>query len=661
MVRFIACGVCLLVITVFGATGVAAPAQQPSRPQVDPELVGFLDRTADWYRRVSSVGQGQVRANELTYRDTVTRSARQAMRLGLQFGRARVDVLASAEAVETARAAEVKPATTTAAAATAPATGPASRPVDRAARGQRIAQSVTAATARVEELTRELETLSRELDDAMPNDVALLEARREELAAQLELATARRDVLQRVASVAGGAEGGAAAALAERIDALERSVPEAAAAGSPATGGATAQAAAAVAEAAARPIFRPESTGVIGLVSEMFELSARMDELRGLADQADELDKANERFRGPARAQLGEAMRQADAVSTPNGPDTAQTLAARAKQAGELATRFRQLSAVAFPLREQGVAIQSARSDLREWRAALGRDYSGALRNLLFRLGATGAALLVVFVISFVWRRATLTYAHDVRRRRQLMLLRRIVIGVVVAIILIMATVTEFGSLATFAGIMTAGIAVALQTVILSAVAYFFFVGRYGVRAGDRVTVGGVTGDVISTGLFRLYLMEMAGGRQLKPTGRVVVFSNSVLFQPAGFFKQAPGTEYVWNEVAMTLSPESDYRAAEERLKGAVDGVVKEYRPELERQHERVKRSSSGVTMDPPDTETRLRFVDAGLEVVVRYPVEIRRSAEIDDRVTRAVLEAVEAEPKLRMVAAGVPRIQGVK
>ncbi|MEZ0267218.1 MAG: mechanosensitive ion channel protein MscS, partial [Phycisphaerae bacterium] len=255
----------------------------------------------------------------------------------------------------------------------------------------------------------------------------------------------------------------------------------------------------------------------------------------------------------------------------------------------------------------------------------------------------------------------TLAYAHDVRRRRQLTLLRRIVIGSVITIILALATVTEFGSLATFAGIMTAGIAVALQTVILSAVAYFFFVGRYGVRVGDRVTVGGVTGDVISTGLFRLYLMEMAGGRQLKPTGRVVVFSNSVLFQPAGFFKQAPGTEYAWNEVGLTLSPESDYKAAEERLKGAIDGVVKEYRPELERQHERVKRSSSGVTIDPPDTETRLRFVDAGLEVVVRYPVEIRRSAEIDDRVTRAVLEAVEAEPKLRMVAAGTPKIQGVK
>ncbi|HSI32273.1 MAG TPA: mechanosensitive ion channel family protein [Tepidisphaeraceae bacterium] len=626
---------------------------QPSRAPVDPELIAFLDQTADWYRRVSSFGQGQARANELTYRDTVTRSARQAMRLGLQFGRARVDMLVAAEAAQPAET--TRPATTT-----------TTSPTDRAARGQRIAQSVAAASARVAELTRELESLGRESDDADPGQVALLEARRDELAAQLELAAARRDVLQRVASVAGGAEGGTAAALAERLDALERSVPEAVAppssggGSSPTTAGVSV-AAAVVAEAAARPIFRPESTGVIGLVSEMFELSARMDELRGLADQADALDKANEKLRAPARAQLTEAMRQAEAVDVTQGPDTAQTLAARARQLGVLAARFRQLSGVAFPLREQGVAIQSARSDLREWRTALGRDYSAALRNLLFRLGATGAALLVVLTISFVWRRATLAYAHDVRRRRQLTLLRRIVIGSVITIILALATVTEFGSLATFAGIMTAGIAVALQTVILSAVAYFFFVGRYGVRVGDRVTVGGVTGDVISTGLFRLYLMEMAGGRQLKPTGRVVVFSNSVLFQPAGFFKQAPGTEYAWNEVGLTLSPESDYKAAEERLKGAIDGVVKEYRPELERQHERVKRSSSGVTIDPPDTETRLRFVDAGLEVVVRYPVEIRRSAEIDDRVTRAVLEAVEAEPKLRMVAAGTPKIQGVK
>src|SRR5439155_13646060 len=143
-------------------------------------------------------------------------------------------------------------------------------------------------------------------------------------------------------------------------------------------------------------------------------------------------------------------------------------------------------------------------------------------------------------------------------------LVRRIVIGSIVMLIIIGGVVTEFGSLATFAGLITAGIAVALQTVILSGVAYFFFIGRFGVRVGDRVTISGISGDVIEVGLFRLYLMELSGTKpDLHPTGRVVVFSNSVLFQPSAFYKQLPGSDYIWHEVAITLAPGSDYALAE--------------------------------------------------------------------------------------------------
>ena len=114
-------------------------------------------------------------------------------------------------------------------------------------------------------------------------------------------------------------------------------------------------------------------------------------------------------------------------------------------------------------------------------------------------------------------------------------------------------------SLATYAGLLTAGLAVALQNVIVSIVAYFFLIGRYGLRVGDRVTISGVTGDVLEIGLVRLYLMEMTGGAaDLQPTGRVVGFSNSVLFQPSALFRQMPGADYVWHSVALTLTPDTD-------------------------------------------------------------------------------------------------------
>ena len=152
-------------------------------------------------------------------------------------------------------------------------------------------------------------------------------------------------------------------------------------------------------------------------------------------------------------------------------------------------------------------------------------------------------------------------------------LLRRIVIGFCMGIVLILGFVSEFSSLATFAGFITAGLAVGLQTILLSVAAYFFLVGRWGIRVGDRISVAGVTGDVVDVGLVRLYLMELAGtGVDLYPTGRIVVFSNSVLFQATTpLFKQLPGADYAWHEVAVTVNPAGKFDLVETQLLEAVN------------------------------------------------------------------------------------------
>jgi hypothetical protein len=59
-----------------------------------------------------------------------------------------------------------------------------------------------------------------------------------------------------------------------------------------------------------------------------------------------------------------------------------------------------------------------------------------------------------------------------------------------------------------------------------------------------------------------------------------------------------------------------------------------------------------------PRPQSRLRFVDAGLEITIRYPTEISRAAEIDDRVTRAVIQEIEKEPKLRLADGSAPRVE---
>jgi small-conductance mechanosensitive channel len=363
-------------------------------------------------------------------------------------------------------------------------------------------------------------------------------------------------------------------------------------------------------------------------------------------------------------ADLRKPIRDALAGAVKKGRQlTDETVAGQAppatpQQFQELTDQFKQLSTVVLPLSQEIVVLDQSSANLTEWRSGILRETKFSARALAVRVGMILLALGFVVLLSEIWRRLTYKYIQDARRRRQFLLMRRFVMGFLFGIVLILGFVSEFSSLATFAGFVTAGIAVGLQTVLLSVAAYFFVVGRYGIHVGDRISVSGVTGDVIDISLVRLYLIELAGtGIDLYPTGRVVVFSNSVLFQATTpLFKQIPGTEYAWHEVVLTLVPGANYKLAEEKLLQTVNSIFDQYRADIEKQHGYIERRIE-VQLKAPSPESRLQFGDAGLELMVRYPVEIRNESAMDEEVTRKVLELIQNEKDVQAAVSGSPKI----
>ncbi len=130
-----------------------------------------------------------------------------------------------------------------------------------------------------------------------------------------------------------------------------------------------------------------------------------------------------------------------------------------------------------------------------------------------------GLLLAVIIGGAELWRRTIFRYVRDARRRYQYLLLRKIVFWCVIAVLLVVSFATELSSIATFAGLITAGVAVALQNVIVSIVAYFFLIGKYGIRVGDRVQVAGITGEVVEIGLVRFHLLELVRGGEKTASG----------------------------------------------------------------------------------------------------------------------------------------------
>jgi len=599
----------------------AAPPQDAGQ-----NLVQFLNWNIDWYRHMQAGDPSPLNAQDLMFRDGVRASSLQAMKLSFDYARAQIPL--------------VENSTT--------------RPAPAQKGGSKnLAQSQAAIAQQIAQLKPQIDQLNEQIKSATPETADTLNARRNKLVAQLNLSKARQDVLAGFAGFVSDLSGGSEN-LRQQVENLQREVPQL-----QDQNGSSAKSQAAAGEAASNgQATRPEANGLIALFGEVFTMQGRLSEVTDLTDRTKKLMEGLDKRRLPLREQLLAAIHQADAIAQAKDTNDANQLASQRQQLDALTEKFKDLAAAAVPLGEERAVLESVQNSLADWHSSLWQMYRRVLYSLLIRLGIMAGIILLLLGFSKIWGRVTLRYVTDNRRRRQFLLMRRIVVSSVIVIVIIASVVAELGQLATFAGLITAGIAVALQTVILSGFAYFFFVGRYGVRVGDRVTISGITGDVVDIGLFRLYLMELSGnGRDLQASGRIVVFSNSVLFQPNAFFKQLPGSDYTFHEVALTLAPNTDHEMAEQRLLNAVESVFEEYRPEIERQYEQIK-DSLHLPIPAPKPQGRLRFVDAGLEFVVRYPVEIHHAAEVDDKITRRLLEAIEEEPKLKLVPSSTPKIQ---
>ena len=516
---------------------------------------------------------------------------------------------------------------------------------------QALTQMQAKVSGQIDQVQSQIEAVNAKIPRARPAQIRSLESQREALQSQLDLQKALLDAVQKMLNFVQN-NGEIGTGLQGAITQLERSIPEVM---GPSI---TPEKPTPSPTAPAKPTLA-NSGGLISDAVILYDYMTAVHQIDSIIKETGYTREAAEHLRQPIRDALRAAIQQSQQLANQPPSNDPQQLQTERETFQEITERFRQLSAVLMPLSQELIVLNDAKTNFDEWRSSIGRESRHVLRSVLIRVGGILIALALILVLSEVWRRVTFRYIGDPRRRRQFLVLRRIVIGFLIVVVLLLGFVSEFSSLATFAGFITAGIAVGLQAVLLSVAAYFFIIGRYGIRVGDRISVAGITGDVVDIGLVRLYLMEMAGtGLDFYPTGRLVVFSNSVLFQTGTpLFKQIPGTEYAWHEVVVMIAPAGDHKAAEQKLVALVNEIYSKYRQEIERQHAGIERRVD-ILIETPRPEARLQFADGGLELLVRYPVEIRRAPDIDEEMTRKVLHLVETDPDLKTAVSGTPKIR---
>jgi len=593
------------------------------------KIIQFLSSTISWYRQRAAEEKLVNEPTDLTFAQENARVADQVVQQAFEYGRNEAQLQSKRHAEKQTQG-------------------------GNSAEYQGLAQALQKVEQQIQDTQAEIQSNREKLTGGTAAKRRYAQAQIQELQGELGLLNARHDALQAMAEFVTSSGSGNRIGLRAQVEELSHSVPPALS--SPPGTSQPNTTAGSTSSSAKIVTTKPQPSGIWGLSTDLIHLSGKRRSLKEVLATTDSLKKTADGLRAPLVDDLQNLIHQGDQLFAAADTATPEGLEQQTQQLDALTAQFKQVTTTLLPLSKVGVLLGIYETTLNNWRDSIRDEEGDDLRQLLLRLGVLALMIALVFGFGEVWRRASFRYVHDTRRRYQALLMRRIVIWTAVVIIVIVTFATQLGSVFTFAGLITAGIAVAMQNVITSIVGYFFLIGKYGLRVGDRVSIAGVTGEVVDIGLVRIHLMELGGPGESQPSGRVVAFSNSIVFQPtAGIFKQIPGTNFVWHELKLTLASETDYQAAKDRIIKAMDSALGHYRENIDTQRRMVERNLSTVSAGELQPKVRLHYTASGIEAAVRYPVEIEKATDIDDHLMRELLAAVEQEPRLKLISAEMP------
>ena len=271
-------------------------------------------------------------------------------------------------------------------------------------------------------------------------------------------------------------------------------------------------------------------------------------------------------------------------------------------------------------------------------------DYKYWQRQLLTSLGLLLAVVAALFLLRFLVSR----YVDDPDRRYAANRALSIAMTFVLFIGLGVIFLRQFPNLFTGIGVVLAGVAIALQEVILSFFGFFAIRGARGYRVGDWVRIGDSYGEVIDIGLLVTILEEVtpidfSSPRGGTKTGALTWINNNAIFREK-MTNYTRGFPYIWTTLIYVVTFESNWQHAEEILHQVIGGHD-EIKTTAKLAHKRVAKVASDFAIKVDSTEPRYRTwtADSGVELRARFMVHPRRRRALIDPLPREVMTAIAA------------------
>src|SRR5712672_3467536 len=283
-------------------------------------------------------------------------------------------------------------------------------------------------------------------------------------------------------------------------------------------------------------------TGLLGLAAEVSSLNHKLRVVDEKIRLTDNFSLSANHMRTPMSTFIARTLQRAATSDVQDG--NLLLLREQKTQLDALTLELKGFSPAIVSLDKQKALLEEYQSHLLPWRTAVADQYKQAWKQLVARLFIVLLIVGLLFGMGEISRWLALGRIQDPNRRRVISMVHRLLTLFAIAVVALFSMASDLSSLATYFGLLSAGLLLALQNVILPSLGSLVLLGKRGIRVGDRVQVSGITGDVINMGLLQFQLREF-DVKEGRLTGHVATFSNSLVFlSPAtGLLKfdSAPG------------------------------------------------------------------------------------------------------------------------
>jgi small-conductance mechanosensitive channel len=261
------------------------------------------------------------------------------------------------------------------------------------------------------------------------------------------------------------------------------------------------------------------------------------------------------------------------------------------------------------------------------------------LQAKLLTTAATIAALWLLrrLVLAFVYSRVRDPWGRYRWRKGLTYLL--VAIGVVVVGGLWLPGMER---IETFLGFLSAGLAIALREPLSNLAGWGFIMWRRPFEVGDRVQIGDYAGDVIDLGLQQFTLNEIGGWVAAdQSSGRIVHVPNGKVFvDPVANYNK--GFPYIWNEVPVVVTFESDWKKAKQILAK----IAVKHAEHLTAQAEQELLAASQQYLLNYRKLTPIvytKVIDFGVQLTIRYLIEPRKRRGTEHAIWEEILSEFNA------------------